>query len=401
MAKEFSVRDQRDPNKFAYMEIMPTSLSGKPTNRLMVTFKTIGCSHGKCTHCELGENSFPDIKAENLERQMDSVLEELKRRKIPLNQIGLVDLLTNGSFLDGKEVPSKAREALVRKAAETFTSSQKFVIDSRPEFVKEESIRPLVQELQRHGKKLEVSLGIDTSGWLNRRIVNKGYGFRALKKAFRVLTNCGADRMGYVLVKTPGQNELEAINTAVKTANKILEIGRKMDSNPHATTVSLEPIFIGERTPLFRLFKEGRYTPVQLFSVAEIVRRIKQRFPRNDVIVGLSSEGIAGSLDREAHNRKGDRIDKKSTHNARRNLAKFNSTQDLSLLGRILNEKSGANRSWKTSIAKERVLARVKHFGSKLRIWRDVRGHDPKKQFEHAQAGSKACVRSGAMTHAR
>ncbi|MFH1587413.1 MAG: hypothetical protein ABID38_06145 [Candidatus Diapherotrites archaeon] len=398
----FSTRDGGNPNKFAYLELMPTRVGGKPTHRLMVTFKTIGCSHGKCTHCELGENSFANITEKNLEKQMDSVLEELNRRNIPLESIGLVDLLTNGSFLDDKEVPSKVRGAIVRKAAESFKFAKKFVIDTRPEFVMGELVRPLVQELQKHGKKLEVSLGIDTTGWLNRKIVNKGYGFRALEKAFRTLTDCGADRMGYVLVKTPGQNEFEAIHTAVAAANKILSIGNRMDpKNPHGTTVSLEPIFVGKRTPLFKLFEEGRYSPAHLFSVADAVKRIKHRHPHNDVIIGLSSEGIASNLDREAHNRVGNEIDYASTRRARRNLTEFNSTQDLSLLDKILNENSASNRFWKNSIAKESIAARMKHFAAKLRILKDVRKYQSReKQFEHAQAGSRACTRNGAAAHA-
>lgn len=401
MVEGFSVRDDKNPNRFAYIEVMPTRVHGVSTVRLMATFKTIGCSHGKCTHCELGKNSFEGIKAENLKRQMDAVVDELKRRGVPLEKIGLVDLLTNGSFLDPKEVPVKAREAIVRQAGETFNKALKVVIDSRPEYVTKGSVKPLVDELRRSGKSLEVSIGVDTAGWFNRQLVRKGYGFGALRKAFRVLTKCGADRMGYVLVKSPGQNETEAIETAVRAAKKVLAIGNRMDPDPHRTTVSLEPTFVGRLSLLAKLHEEGKHTPIQMFSLAKIVKAIKLIHPRNDVIVGLSAEGITNDPQKQAHNRTERGIDLESTRRAQRDLAHFNETQALGILDKMLGERSAAKSFWVKTLARERLVGRVRRLGERLKILRKVREHDPREQFKYARVGSRNCTRASAVAHAK
>lgn len=390
-----SVRNSTNPNRFAYLEIMPTIVGGKPTYRLMATFKTVGCGYGKCSHCELGENAFEGITTEHLKKQMNSIFAEIKKRGIPIEKIGLVDLLTNGSFLDPGEVPPEARMSIIKSTAEGFPNCRKLVIDTRPEYVSKAVVQPLVRELERHGKNLEVSIGIDTIGFLNRKIVNKGYGFRALARAFKELKEAGSHVMGYVLVKPPGQNEFEAINVATRAARKVLEIGNRLyPDNPHAVTVSLEPVFVGGRTPLKRLQEEGRYEPAHLFSVAEIVRRVKEAFPKNDIYVGLSSEGIAGASAREANNRTREGIDTASTKRTKKLFARFNHTQDMGGVREILNDPSQSRKFWQDTVSRESRLWKIKRVATRLRILRDVRRYqDSNKQFEFTQAGSRACAR--------
>src|SRR3989338_9630724 len=100
--------------------------------------------------------------------------------------------------------------------------------------------------------------------------------------------------MGYVLIKTPGQNEREAIKTAVSTGRRLLKIGNKLKPNdPKGVSVAVEPIFVGGNTPLAELYIQGKYNPPHLFSAAKVVDEIKATSSGNDVYIVLSSEGIA------------------------------------------------------------------------------------------------------------
>ena len=199
--------------------------------------------------------------------------------------------------------------------------------------------------------------------------------------------------MGYVLIKTPGQNEREAIKTAVSTGRRLLKIGNKLKPNdPKGVSVAVEPIFVGGNTPLAELYKQGKYNPPHLFSAAKVVDEIKATSSGNDVYIVLSSEGIADKREKEPHNRTSRGFDEQSSANVRQLLTRFNAEQNTSLLQQVLSEDSGARRFWEDTLAKEGRKSPILYYLSKfVTLWkvRQWKRKNPKQQFPfaHSKAG--------------
>ncbi|MCP4156342.1 MAG: archaeosine biosynthesis radical SAM protein RaSEA [bacterium] len=213
------------------------------------------CGHiSKQTRRE--ENVIP---TEDFIRQFDDGY-----RKLDLKETPLLNIYNNGSFLNDREIPARARTEIFKKIAGN-PDIKMVVFESRPEFITEDKIVEMSELLQ--DKHVEVAIGLEMKNDFYRKLcLNKGFPL----KTFEAGAGHIVDHLHlktYVFLKPPFLTEKESIDEAVATADYAFQFG--------AGTVSIEACTIQDFTLVKYLHKAGLYQPPRLWSIIEVVKRVK------------------------------------------------------------------------------------------------------------------------------
>jgi radical SAM enzyme (TIGR01210 family) len=237
---------------------------GASRKRLVIYLLSQGCdwalrnAHG-CTMCghlarQTRQLAMP---AGSQERQFFSVFDATDWSRFPI-----LNLYNNGSFLNDGEVPAQERRSILR-AIGANPHIRMVVLESRPEFVREENVRELAELLP--GKHVELAIGLETEDDERRAVcINKGFTLRQYQRAAALVTRHLKLRT-YVLLKPPFYSEAEATEDAVATIRQAFASG--------STTVSLEPCTIQAYTLAEYLSACGLYRPPWLWTIVEVLRR--------------------------------------------------------------------------------------------------------------------------------
>ncbi|MFW5936304.1 MAG: archaeosine biosynthesis radical SAM protein RaSEA, partial [Candidatus Hadarchaeota archaeon] len=240
---------------------------------LTVILRTIGCHWNKCLMCGYSQDADKRVTAENLQNQFDYAMSKFE------DDFDIVKIFTSGSFFDEREVPSNVREYIYQKVVDNGV--KKLSVESRPEFVTREKL--VDQEVV-----LEVGIGLETSNdFIREHCINKGFTFEDFKKAASLLKEENVLIKVYLLLKPPFLSEKEAINDAISSALHVKE---------YADMVSVNPTNIPSKTYIEVLWKRGMYRPPWLWSMIEVVNRIREE--------GMEVKGdpVAGGKERGPHN---------------------------------------------------------------------------------------------------
>lgn len=237
---------------------------GASRERLVVYLMSQGCdwalrkAHG-CTMCgHLAKQTRRlAIPAGGHERQFFDVYDHTDWSRFPI-----LNLYNNGSFLNDAEIPANERRTILR-AIGANPHIRMLVVESRPEFVREDNVRELRELLP--GKQVELAIGLETVDDRRRAIcINKGFTLRQYDRAAGVVTKHLALRT-YVLLKPPFYSEAEAADDAVATIRHAFAAG--------SATVSLEPCTLQAYTLAEYLAACGLYRPPWLWTVVDVLRR--------------------------------------------------------------------------------------------------------------------------------
>lgn len=254
-------------------------LGGKRIRCLTIILSTQGCawwrSTGGCSMCGYNEKaSDRSITGEDILSQFNAAWKSFDNQSI-------VKIYTSGSFIDENEIPRNVQEEILAQVNE---SGAKMLFESRPEFVKSDTIKECVEICP----DIEVALGLESANdqVLSKSIL-KGFTFDDYERAAKAALGSGATVRTYLLLKPPFLTEQEAIDDALKSISK---------AAPCSRVITVNPVNIQRRTKLERLWKNWAYRPPWLWSVIEVLRRADH----GDSLL-LSSMVGAGS-DRGPHN---------------------------------------------------------------------------------------------------
>jgi len=174
-----------------------------------------------------------------------------------------VYIYNGGSFLNPHEIPLKTQLDICRDISRHQIISTLFV-ESRPEFVRPETIIPLKKALS--FKSLEIGLGLEAVSDVVREVfIHKGFTCQDYERAVKLLKDNGIRVLTYVFLKPLGLSEKEAIEEAVQTIEYAFSAG--------SDEVSLSCAFIQEGTLMGKAYREGKFRPPWLWSIIEVVRR--------------------------------------------------------------------------------------------------------------------------------
>ena len=138
--KEESKRKQYDPYKPAAYWSEDDRVLGKQGKAFVAILRTSGCTWNKrsgCTMCGYFNDSVDgEVDEESLNSQLEFLLSKY-------NDEAIIKIFTSGSFLDDKEIMPRAQFDIL-KAFSDKNAVKKISIESRPEFIKRNKIKDLV-----------------------------------------------------------------------------------------------------------------------------------------------------------------------------------------------------------------------------------------------------------------
>ena len=281
-------RDRRPPpaepgeaRRFVNQWVEAESLDGRRVSAFVLIPRTRGCYWADVKGCSmcgyardtLGRSATP----EELGAQLAAALERYRGEPY-------VKVYSSGSFLDDREVDPASRLRIVS----AFSGrAERFLFETLPEFVRDETLAPLVAGFS---GTVEVAEGLESADpEVLRRFVNKGSTPEEYFRAARAARALGAQAKGYLLLKPPYLTEAESIRDVVRS----VEVAREWFD-----TLSINPVHIQGGTVVEWLFRRGRYRPPGLWRLVEAMRAgAEARGGRR-----LVTFPTAGGLPRGPHN---------------------------------------------------------------------------------------------------
>lgn len=313
-----SKRQSRDVSKPAAAWLAPTRMSNQTGIALSIVLRTIGCSHarkesGGCTMCSyLLDGTNQPVTSEQLVNQFQHGYAKLSNETAPIS----VKLYTSGSLFDPDEVPFEARREIFGIIARD-TRVHEVVLESRPEYITDESISETRRELG--DRQVEIGIGLESSNDDIRIIcVNKGFAKSEFQKALLTAQVHDIGIRAYILVKPPFLTERDAIIDASKSIIDAAEMG--------VNTISLNPVNVQKYTLVEKLWRRGDYRPPWLWSVVEILKRSRQEIKKS---INIICDPVGGGKRRGAHNCRA------CDENVIQAIREFSLTQNVDVLGNL------------------------------------------------------------------
>ncbi|AEG18900.1 archaeosine biosynthesis radical SAM protein RaSEA [Methanobacterium paludis] len=239
-------------------------------NAIFIVLPTSGCAwalsgSGGCTMCSyVADSPLVDVEAD--------VLVDIFKKCMAKHEIEkktTVKMFVSGSFLNEAEVPKVARDEILGILKDE-KHVEEVVVESRPEYVTEEVLKECSEAL---GNKLfEVGMGLETSNDYTRKYkINKGFTREDFEQAVQIIKKLQPEynvhAKAYLFVKPILTSENAAIEEAVESARYAESVG--------ASRISFCPATIHKGTLMELLWKQGSYQPPWIWSVIEIIKRVR------------------------------------------------------------------------------------------------------------------------------
>jgi archaeosine synthase beta-subunit len=239
-------------------------------NAIFVVLPTPGCAwavsgSGGCTMCSY-------IADSPLEKVDPKLLVDIFKKSMERHDTiekTAVKIFVSGSFLNPDEIPKKSRDEILN-FLKNEKNVEEVVVESRPEFITEEVLKECCEAL---GDKIfEIGIGLETSNDCTREEkINKGFSKEDFEKAVETIKTskltCDVRAKAYLFVKPILTSEKDAIEEAVESALYAESVG--------ASRISFCPATIHKDTMMELLWRGGSYQPPWIWSVMEIIRRVR------------------------------------------------------------------------------------------------------------------------------
>ncbi|CAB49212.1 archaeosine biosynthesis radical SAM protein RaSEA [Pyrococcus abyssi] len=288
------------------------NVAGEPGKVLYVILPTIGCYRyriGKpCYMC-----SYPAQapKKTSQERILSHFLEAVHKIKGKDDRFS-IRIFTSGSFFDSAEVRRDTRIRIFREISK-LDNVYEVVVETRSEIIREDWVRELAEMVE--DKWFEVAIGLESANDDIADVsINKGSTFNDFVRASEIIHNAGAKVKTYLLLKPIFLSERDAIEDVKFSIEK---------AEPYTDTFSINLTNIQKGTLYESLWQRGEYRTPWLWSVVEVLRWAKKKFPHKRFL----SDPVGAGSARGPHNCGGSK-DKA----IERAIRKFSATQDLKFL---------------------------------------------------------------------
>lgn len=249
---------------------------GELVGRKKVIVMSGGCTVPTCTMCPFTNfNNYGLDDGSSSESLLDQVRRTLTRTEgEPAYEV--LSLYNDGSFFAPREIPRDVQVEIARLVA--AAGVKHLVVESLPQFVTEPVLAPFVQALG--GVRLEIGIGLQSADELVREtLVNTRISQKPFERALSVMASLGVDSKIYLLIKPPFLSEGEAVTDVVKSVDYLTGLGVR--------GMTLCPTRVSRHTVAWELWQAGQYTPPNLWTVVEAVRRVHERLAVRVACVNL------------------------------------------------------------------------------------------------------------------
>jgi radical SAM enzyme (TIGR01210 family) len=251
----------------------------------MAVLRTVGCAWDDgisgCTMCDFKRYAVEGVGMAELTRQLEAVVQDF-----PPN-VEHFELLTLGSFFHDLEIPPEFRRHAMDILAGQPTIKS-VLVESRAEYVNIERLMEVKSRL-REDQTLEMGLGVESSNSrLRNKVLKKGLSDRSVRRVMEVCKQAGVRFVSYLLVKPHTLDEKGGIIDAVDSGEWISNLARDVGVEYR---IAYEPVFITHGTMLERMFKDGSYKILNLWSIVHLAKIAADRhWP---VFFGMSDENLS------------------------------------------------------------------------------------------------------------
>jgi len=248
--------------KIAGSSISTGYLDGKQVKRIIFYLRGIGCSwckldYGGCSMCgHFHGTTKGDLMPEGYHlQQFKSAYEKYDFKEYPI-----VCIYNAGSLLSREEIRDYDFSEIL-KIIDSNSKIKHVIIESRPEFVTEESMS-VVQNLLKN-TSVEIGIGLESSSEVVRDLcINKGFSFEDYARAAKVVKKNKFKLLTYITVKPLFLTINESIADVISSLEKI---------NGLTDVVSLEPTSIQKWTLVDYFYSEGIYQIPSGWMLRDIV----------------------------------------------------------------------------------------------------------------------------------
>jgi len=243
--------------------------SGKG-NAIFIILPTPGCAHalsksGGCTMCSyIADSPLEAVSSHELVSLFKNNL-----NKFDIKPKTVAKIFVSGSFLNEDEIPKDARDEILNLLNKE-ENVEEVVVESRPEYVTEGTVRACCSLIP--DKIFEVSMGLESSSdYIKEYRINKGFTNQDFQRAVNLVKDLKTDfkvtSKAYLFIKPILTSEKNAIEDAVASARYAEKVG--------VDRISFCPATIHKGTLMEVLWRRGSYQPPWIWSVLEIIRRVR------------------------------------------------------------------------------------------------------------------------------
>ena len=257
-------RRTKNPNKASAAWTAPVKIGAERGTALSIVLATIGCAHarsdeGGCTMCSyLLDGSNRNPSPDEMFNQFQDAMSKLDNENAPLS----VKIYTSGSFLDTEEIPTDARDRILKEIANDGRVKE-VVLESRPEYVQDSNLAEVRAILG--DRTIEIGMGLESSSDIVRSLcINKNFDLKSFRESVEIGKKHNVGIRAYVLLKPPFLTERDALLDAQQTVRDAIDAG--------VSTISLNPVNVQSSTLVEKLWKKQRFRPPWLWSVVEVLR---------------------------------------------------------------------------------------------------------------------------------
>lgn len=231
---------------------------------------------GGCIYCDGGSGYFTDSSAVSVPEQLKHQISLIKS-KHPEAKINAYFQSYSNTYADNAGILAEKFEPVF-----AFPEVVALSVATRADCFNEE-IFSYLSELSRK-ISLTVELGLQTMHDETAELINRGHGFGEFEAAFYRLKELGIRTTVHIINGLPGENEDMMLETAERLG--------KM--RPDGLKIHLLHVIRG--TKLEKMYKEGKYTPMEFDGYVNITVRQLELIPAETVIERLTGDGDKRTL---------------------------------------------------------------------------------------------------------
>jgi radical SAM enzyme (TIGR01210 family) len=247
-----------DPSRYISSWTEKEVLNGKIVDASTIILRTRGCAwalESGCSMCGYINDAMQKaVSDEDILQQFSDATKNLKSQKI-------VKIFTSGSFFDEGEISIFVKKKIIEILADKV---KKISVESRPEYISGEKLKPIIEICENKDVQLEVSIGLESAtDKILEHSINKNLRFADYLKATDTLKKNNVLIKTYLLLKPPFLTEREATIDALNSVRNIRNI---------SNTISLNPVNIQNHTLVEYLWHRGEYSLPWLWSLVEVLK---------------------------------------------------------------------------------------------------------------------------------
>ncbi len=226
--------------------------------------------YGGCIYCEGSGSRAPYVNPElSVIAQIKKGKEILNKRKKPMKYIAYFQAFTN-TYASLKRLKELYEEALQDEDIIGIA------IGTRPDAVDKEKLDYIAELSQRTYLWLEYGLQSAHNETLKR--INRRHTVEEFVWAVEESKKRGINVAAHIIIGLPFETEEMMFETGVFLSKLPID------------GIKIHSLYIPERTPLAKLFREGYFTPIDMNTYIDIVVRILEILPPNVLIQRLTGD---------------------------------------------------------------------------------------------------------------